>query len=188
MARVGRRLIPAAPDPRGGQTGPVTADEPVEVIDDDGGVCRVVTRAEIRAGRLRHRCTFVMVRSTDGRVLVHRRSPHKDLWPSRWDLCCGGVVTAGEQWEVAALRELAEELGIEVAPEALRDLGELAYEDADVDEIGRLWTITHDGPFTFADGEVVEARFVTLEELAAMVREQPFVPDSATTVAPRLLP
>ena len=164
----------------------VTA-ELVEVLAEDGTVERVVTRAEMRAGRLRHRCTFVVVRSTRGEVLVHLRSPYKDLWPSRWDLCCGGVVTAGEDWEEAALRELAEELGLLVVPGELVPLGEATYEDDEVSEIARIWEVTHDGPFTFTDGEVVAARFVTLEELRRLVEREPFVADSAAVVAPLVL-
>ena len=88
------------------------ADELVDVIDDDGGVVGTVTRAEMRRRRLRHRCTFVIVRSSGGGVLVHRRSDDKDLWPGAWDLAVGGVVGAGEDWEPAARRELAEEVGV----------------------------------------------------------------------------
>lgn len=58
-----------------------TGDELVEVLDGDGRVKSVVAHREMRARRLRHRCTFVVVRSSSGEVLVHRRSPHKDLWP-----------------------------------------------------------------------------------------------------------
>jgi predicted amidohydrolase/isopentenyldiphosphate isomerase len=159
-------------------------DELVEVLDADGQVTSVVTRRQMRVGRLRHRCTFVVVRSTAGEVLVHRRSPHKDLWPDRWDLCCGGVVAAGEGWEAAAVRELAEELGVVVEPE---DLGEATYTDEDVDEVARIWSVTHDGPFAFSDGEVVEARFVSLDELGEMLLVEPFVADSAAVVAPLVL-
>ena len=164
----------------------MAADEPVEVISPDGSVERVVTRSEMRARRLRHRCTFVVVRSGSGDVLVHRRSDEKDLWPGRWDLCVGGVVSAGEEWEPAALRELAEEVGIEARPEELRYLGEASYADDDVDELARVWTVEHDGPFEFSDGEVVEARFVSTDELTAMIRELPFVADSVAVVAPML--
>jgi isopentenyldiphosphate isomerase len=160
------------------------AGELVEVLAGDGSVRGVVTRAEMRAGRLRHRCTFVVVRSSAGEVLVHRRSDHKDLWPGRWDLCAGGVVTAGEGWAPAARRELAEELGIEPGPGGLRPLGEFSYADDDVDELCRVWTTTHDGPFSFDDGEVAEARFVGPDELRAMLATEAFTPDSAAVVAP----
>jgi len=157
---------------------PGPSDELVDVIGDDGAVVRVVTRAEMRRDRLRHRCTFVVVRSTSGDVLIHRRSDHKDLWPGRWDLACGGVVGAGEDWLVAAERELAEELGI--AGIELVDLARGAYRDSEVDEVTRAWQIIHDGPFTFTDDEVVEAVFVTPRELQQRLTRDPFVPDSVS--------
>ena len=165
----------------------MAADELVEVIGADGGVQRVVTRAEIRRSRLRHRCTFVVVRSSDGGVLVHRRSDDKDLWPGRWDICAGGVAVAGEKWEAAALRELREEVGVEATPGELEYLGEFDYADDDVVELARVWSIEHDGPYTFTDGEVVEARTVSLAGLTSMMAEMPFVPDSEALVLPLLL-
>ena len=66
----------------------------------------------MRRHRLRHRATFVVVRCSRGHVLMHRRSDTKDLWPGRWDLAVGGVVTAGEGYDDAARRELAEEVGV----------------------------------------------------------------------------
>jgi isopentenyldiphosphate isomerase len=165
---------------------PDPADELVEVVDDHGRVVRVVSRAEMRAGRLRHRCTFIVVRNTAGEVLIHRRSEYKDLWPGRWDLACGGVVTAGEEWEPAARRELAEELGIKGVE--LTYLGERSYADGEVDELARVWTTDWDGAVVFADGEVVEARFVALDELAERVRRDQFVADSIVLVLPYLVP
>lgn len=144
----------------------------------------IVTRARMRAERLRHRCTFVVVRDSDGRVLVHRRSPHKDMWPNRWDLTAGGVVQVGEAWEHAALRELAEELGVSgVALQALTG-GDVVYTDDDVSELARVWTVIWDGPVDFCDGEVVEARWVTVDGLHVMVAQQEFVPDSVALVLP----
>ena len=117
--------------------------------------------------------------------VVHRRAATKDLWPDRWDLACGGVVSAGEDWEPAARRELAEELG--VTGVELVELAAGSYADDDVDEVARAWQVTHDGPFEFTDDEVVEARFVDVATLRRLVEEQPFVPDSLTLLGPILL-
>jgi isopentenyldiphosphate isomerase len=163
---------------------PDPAEELVDVVDDGGGVVGTVTRARMRAERLRHRCTFVLVRDSTGAVLVHRRSEDKDLWPGRWDLAVGGVVAAGEDWEDAAVRELAEEVG--VSGVALQPLGEGTYADDDVVETARMWAVTWDGPVSFDDGEVVEAVWVDLEELNDRLRNDAFVPDSVHLLSPHL--
>jgi len=150
--------------------------ELVDIVDDDDRVVATVTRAEMRAGRLRHRCVFLVVRRPDGRVLVHQRSPAKDIWPSAWDIAVGGVVTAGEAWDAAAARELAEEVGIEAAELVLARTGR--YDDADVDEVARVYTVTWDGPVRFVDGEVVAAEWVTPADLGERTARLPFCPDS----------
>src|SRR5688572_13930057 len=81
------------------------AAELVDVVDDDDRVVATITRARVRAERLQHRTVFIVVRRTDGRLLVHQRSAAKDIWPSAWDIAVGGVVAAGEAWDVAAARE-----------------------------------------------------------------------------------
>ena len=170
------------PDDGQHASGPV--EELVEVVDEAGRVVEVVPRSRMRAERLRHRCTFVVLRDPEGRVLVHRRSPHKDMWPGRWDLAAGGVVQAGEDWESSAMRELAEELGVDGAELVALTHGHVAYDDGDVSELARVWTATWDGQVSFDDGEVVEARWVTLRDLAELVTTEEFVPDSLAVVLP----
>lgn len=171
-------------EPEGTAPDDTALEEMVEVVDVDGKVLEVVSRSRMRRDRLRHRCTFVVLRDPDGRVLVHRRSPHKDMWPDRWDLAAGGVVQAGEDWDLSAVRELAEELGVTgVRLQRLTD-GHVVYDDSDVSELARVWTATWDGPVSFDDGEVVEARWVTVAELAGMVRTEQFVADSLAVVLP----
>jgi isopentenyldiphosphate isomerase len=162
----------------------VADDELVEEVDPDGTPRRVVTRAVMRRDHLRHRCVYLPVIGSDGRLLIHRRAPDKDVWPDRWDVAAGGVVGAGEEWEVAAARELAEEVGLEGVP--LEPIGEGRYEDGQVAVVGRVYRVDSDGPFTFADGEVVEARFVTRSELTELLATSPFCPDSLAVVLPLL--
>ncbi len=158
------------------------AVEMVDVVDDDDVVVRTVTRAEMRRDRLQHRAVAVAVFSTDGRLLVHRRSDAKDVWPGLWDIAAGGVVSAGEDYLDAARREVAEELGVE--PTDFESLGEGRFRDDSVALIGRGFRVVHDGPFRFTDGEIAEVRWVTWAELDELRRIERFVPDSIALLLP----
>ena len=158
----------------------MSADELVEEVDEQGNVLRVVTRAEMRAQRLRHRCVYLLV-IDDGRLLVHQRAPHKDVWPGRWDVAAGGVAGAGEPWRRAARRELAEELGVDAEPV---EVGGGSWEDDEVQVLGRVYVVEHAGPFRFDDGEVVDARFVDLAELDALLASHETCPDSVALALP----
>jgi len=158
------------------------SDELVDIVDDDDNVIAIVTRSEMRARRLQHRSVGIAVISGDGRLLIHRRSETKDIWPGWWDIAAGGVVGSGESYEDAAHRELAEELGITDA--RIEFLGRARYVDEDLAAICQGYRIVHDGPFTFADGEVAETRWVTFDELDAMRSTHRFLPDSIALLLP----
>ena len=52
--------------------------------------------------------------------------------------------------------------------------------------IVRMYVARDDGPFVFADGEVVEAFFVSIDELRERITEDLFVPDSVAMMWPLL--
>lgn len=167
-------------DPRHGAA---AAGESVEVVDVDGTVQRVATRAQMRSGRLRHRCTYIVVVDRQDRVVVHRRAAWKDVWPSRWDLAFGGVAGVGEAWETAATRELAEEAGVEAPLEVLiQD----SYDDHEVSVLGRVYLARHDGPFTFSDGEVVASERIPGPDVLAWLKARSHCPDSVALVGDAL--
>lgn len=154
------------------------SEELVDVVDESDHVVATVPRSVMRRENLRHRSVGILVRDSDGQVLIHRRSELKDVWPGQWDLAVGGVVASGEDYATAARRELAEEVGIPAPPAVLHELGAGAFEDERVTAVVRCFAVIHDGPVHFADGEVVEARWVSPTELRTALRTQPFVPDS----------
>ncbi len=158
-------------------------DALVDIVDLDDNVVAVVTRRQMRAENLLHRSVGIAVLDSEDRVLIHRRADSKDVWPGRWDLAVGGVVDAGEGWEDAAVRELAEEIGSHASPQ---EIGRGRFEDDAVRAIGRIYVARDDGPFEFVDGEVVEALFVTFEELRERLARDSFVPDSLAIVWPLL--
>jgi 8-oxo-dGTP pyrophosphatase MutT (NUDIX family) len=158
------------------------ASELVEVLDDDGEVVDVVAREVVRAGNLRHRCTYVAVVTSRDELVVHQRAAWKDVYPSYWDVCFGGVAGVGEQWESSALRELAEEAG--VTGEPLVDLGSVAYDEADGRIVGRVFLVRYDGPLSCPDGEVFRVDRVPLADLDTWIEGRTVCPDSKGAALP----
>jgi isopentenyldiphosphate isomerase len=171
-------VTPAAAHPEN------SPDEMVEEVDSLGNVLRLVTRRQMRAEALWHRAVFIAVRSRAGELLVHRRAESKDVWPGWWDVAVGGVVSPGESWEVAALRELSEELG--VSGVELRSLGTGAYRDSEVKLVAACFEAITDGPFAYSDGEITETQWVATGEVRARIGQDSFLPDSLALILPRI--
>ncbi len=158
--------------------------EDVEEVDRAGNVIRVISRREMRATVARHRAVFIAVVSSRGELLVHRRALTKDIWPGWWDVAVGGVMAPGESADVAASRELREELGLTGV--SLQPLATGGYEDKDVRLLSATYMCRHDGPFTFSDGEVIESAWVPLTGLLDWLESHQVLPDSRALVLPFL--
>jgi len=155
-------------------------DELVDVVDDEHRVVRQATRREMRAQRLPHRSTYVLVFDGRGALFVHLRTATKDVYPSHWDVCVGGVLAAGESFDDGAARELGEELGVS-AP--LERLFPFTYADAVTVVHGMVYRTTHDGPFRFQAEEVVRGEFVPVDEIAERAMRESFCPDGLRVLA-----
>ena len=148
--------------------------EMVDRIDEDGRVVGRVTREEMRRDRLPHRCTWILVFSTRGELFCHLRTASKDVFPSHWDVCVGGVLTAGESFDEGASRELTEEIGIRAE---IQPLFPFDYADEQTIVSGYVYRVTHDGPFVLQSEEVVRGEFVALADLEARFLAERFCPD-----------
>jgi isopentenyldiphosphate isomerase len=148
--------------------------ELVDVVDAEGRTVGTVTRREMRARRLPHRCVYVLVFHTDGRLFIHLRTPTKDVYPAHWDVAVGGVLSAGESFAAGARREAAEEMGVEVEPEPLFPF---RYEDAATVVQAEVFGVTHSGPFRLQPEEVVCGEFVAVAEALARAARDSFCPD-----------
>lgn len=60
-----------------------------------------------------HVVVHVCIFNSEGQMLIQQRQSNKETWPNYWDFSCGGSATAGDTSQLAATRELEEELGLE---------------------------------------------------------------------------
>ncbi len=150
------------------------ADELVDVIDEAGNTIAVVTRREMRQRKLPHRCTYVLVFNTHGELFVHLRTSTKDVYPSHWDVCVGGVLSAGETFDDGVTREIREEIGVEAKAEQLFPIN---YQDVATFAHGMAYRAVHDGPFTLQVEEVVRGEFAPLPLVLERIQREPFCPD-----------
>jgi 8-oxo-dGTP pyrophosphatase MutT (NUDIX family) len=68
-------------------------------------------------------CVYVALVNAGGEVYIQHRARTKRLWPDRKTISASGHVDPGETFEQAAVREVGEELGIELREGDLRLLG-----------------------------------------------------------------
>jgi 8-oxo-dGTP pyrophosphatase MutT (NUDIX family) len=67
---------------------------------------------------------FVMIRDHRGNYLIQKRPLSKKIFPGKWDLT-GGAVLSGENSKEAAIREVLEEVGLHIYEDALVYVGRL---------------------------------------------------------------
>ncbi|NEA44536.1 NUDIX domain-containing protein [Streptomyces sp. SID11385] len=151
-------------------------DELVERVDErDRASGVVVSRREATAEGWLHRIAVTVCRDERGRVLVHRRAERLPRFPGRYEVVVGGAVTAGESYEQAAARELAEELGVRVLPRLL-------FTFLNRGGLSPHWLGVHEAvvpdAVTADPDEVAWHAWLTEPELRAALPEWRFTPDS----------
>lgn len=92
----------------------MSADEIVDVLNEDGEVIDTITREQAERDNHTTENVLILVFNSKGQVWTQLRPKHKKHYPGVWDIsACGGVIS-GETPEQAAQRETQEEMGITV--------------------------------------------------------------------------
>lgn len=144
--------------------------EMFDVVDEENNVVGQLSRHEVHRQRLNHRAIHLFVVNKRGDLFLQKRSRHKDVHPGRWDSSCAGHLTAGQDYEEAASRELMEELGVE-AP--LKLISSLPASRATGYEFVRLYQVEHNGPFTWPRAEIETGAFFPVSLLEEWIRRRP---------------
>ena len=150
-------------------------DEVFDVVDERDVVVGREFRREIHRRGLLHRAIHIFWLRDDGRLCLQRRSYAKDNCPGLLSSSCAGHVDSGEDYATATVRELREELGVAVSPEALREI-DYAPSHAELgNEFVRSFLLRGGHPVSLAAFEVDSILWRTPAETEAWARAEPGV-------------
>lgn len=149
-------------------------------VDEFDRPLGALPRSTLRERGLVGRGTFILLFNSAGELCVHRRTLSKAIYPGFWDVAAGGMVQADETYAQSAARELEEELGV-------ADVRLTAHEHFFFDQPGnRLWcavfSAVWNGPLRLQPEEVMEARFLPVEEALAESAVMDYCPDSVAAL------
>ena len=122
-----------------------------------------------------HLVVTAIILNENNEILISKRAGYK-THPNMWE-CCGGSVKSGESSLEGMLREIKEELGIVFNKREAMYLKTIKSEENH--DFKDLWVFKRnikDNEITKPDGEVIDTKWVKIEEFNKMLNNNEFVP------------
>ena len=112
-------------------------------------------------------------------MLIQKRSDTCTKWPSLWDVTLSGCAIAGEKGRDTAMRELKEELDLDIDLNGVRPALTVSFATG-FDEVFLVEQNVDISKIKLQKEEVAEVKWATLDEILALRNEgnfTPFTPD-----------
>lgn len=157
----------------------------LDIVDENGNPTgQVVERTVAHAQGIPHRTSHVWLlrqREHKTQILLQKRCSTKDSFPGCYDISSAGHIPAGCSFEESAVRELAEELGVDVKVEDLQECGlrtivtdEVFYgkpfHDRQVSKVFVLWYDREESDFSPQESELDGVLWMDLNDCLAAVQ------------------
>lgn len=155
-------------------------EEYLDIVDGDGNQTgKKELRSFCHEKGLWHQVAvayFYRFKNNKLELLVHLRSKFKEQSPDKWAIRFGGHVEAGSTVEETVIKEIQEEVGINVTFEDLI-LGTKSYYNSDFNkEVGNIYYYNFNGEkddLVFNDGEVQEVKWMDIDEIENSIKNNP---------------
>ncbi len=147
-------------------------DEIFDVVNEHDEVIGQRPRPDVHRLGLRHRAVHVLVFRANGDLFLQKRSMTKDCFPGTWDSSASGHLAPGESYDDCAVREVKEELGLELSETPAR-LFKLAACPETGQEFVWVYLGQAEGPFVLHPEEIECGGWFKPDYVTGWVRERP---------------
>ena len=127
-----------------------------------------------------HLVVHVLIRNSKGQYLISQRSANRPTYPLMWE-CVDGSVVKGEDSLQGVLREVKEEVGIDLLPEkgqvVLSDIKKIEFGKV-VNKIVDVWLFDYDGEVDLGNAttdEVAQVAWMNREQIKELFDANMFV-------------
>ena len=162
--------------------------ELIDIINEDGiKTGDILPRSEIHKKGLWHRSIIIAIINEKKEILLQQRSDNKEKNAGMWDISVAGHVEAGQDAISAALRELKEEMNIELRENDYKNFkfifsyrSKIKYTDDFIENQFYEFFILQKNGLNIQDlkiqkSEVQSIKFANLAELQKMITQKKMV-------------
>lgn len=156
-------------------------EELLDLVDENDNVVDTKLRADIYAAGLKNfRVINAFLKNNEGKLWIPRRTAHKAIYPLALDFSVGGHVSSGETYEEAFVKEVNEELNIDVSNIPYKLLGYFKPTEGLTTQFMHVYEMQSDEAPNYNPDDFIEAFWLTPQELVDRIEGG----DSAKTDLP----
>lgn len=156
-------------------------EEMFDILDENGNKTgKTKLRSEVHRDGDWHKAVHIWIINNNGDVLLQRRCATKDSNPNMLDISSAGHLSAGDDSLTGALRELKEELNLDINPEDLHFIKTLkrtskytaTFINNEFDDLYILRTNKKIDDMKFQKEEISEIMYVSYKKFKKMVKNK----------------
>lgn len=146
----------------------------IHIIDEKGNfIGKVFKRKEAIARNLVRNEVVIFILNNNNQILLQKRSSNRKYYPNKWALCTGHVEKDETESE-AVIRELREELGIEIIKEEIQKNSdeEWTLRDNEYTHVTYFFSVKIDkkeNDFIIQKSELSEVKWYDIDEVINMI-------------------
>ena len=157
------------------------AKEYFDILDENGNKTgRIKLRSEVHRDGDWHKAVHIWIINNDGDILLQRRCATKNSNPNMLDISSAGHLSAGDDSLEGALRELKEELNLDIKPEDLQFIKTLkrsskytaTFINNEFDDLYIVRTDKKIEDMKFQEEEISEIMYVPYKKFKEMVKNR----------------